>query len=214
MASAITKAGSRDAALAATAALLADETDGAVGAWRRSDGVLIFIAAEGLEADVRRRLIEAASPWRGADDAALRKLARVFARLAGTSKPTIVDVGVGCIVLSEECPEVQASRAELTIAISALPEVDPLIVLEDPGPVLEAFEIDAVRRLTPREREILDLIALGLGTKQIAGRLVISPKTVKTHAQNILAKLGVGSRLEAVALLRRLGSAVRDDAGE
>ena len=53
--------------------------------------------------------------------------------------------------------------------------------------------------LTPREREILQLFAMGLGTAAIAQRLSISPVTVRNHAQRILAKLGVHSRLAAVA---------------
>jgi DNA-binding NarL/FixJ family response regulator len=53
--------------------------------------------------------------------------------------------------------------------------------------------------LTPREQEILQLFARGLGTTSIAKRLSISPVTVRNHAQRILAKLGVHSRLAAVA---------------
>jgi len=53
--------------------------------------------------------------------------------------------------------------------------------------------------LTPRELEILELLAEGLDQGEIASRLVISPKTVATHIDHILAKLGVHSRAEAVA---------------
>jgi DNA-binding NarL/FixJ family response regulator len=54
-------------------------------------------------------------------------------------------------------------------------------------------------RLTPREQEILDLLAAGLDQRAIAEQLVISPKTVATHIQRILGKLGVRSRAQAVA---------------
>jgi DNA-binding NarL/FixJ family response regulator len=57
--------------------------------------------------------------------------------------------------------------------------------------------------LTAREREILDLLADGVAPDEIADRLVISPKTVSTHVQNVLAKLGLGSRVQAVALALR-----------
>ncbi len=57
--------------------------------------------------------------------------------------------------------------------------------------------------LTPREREILRLLASGEGTRAIARRLFVSTATVRNHTQNILAKLGVHSRLEAVALAFR-----------
>jgi DNA-binding NarL/FixJ family response regulator len=57
--------------------------------------------------------------------------------------------------------------------------------------------------LTPREREILDLLAHGGQQDDIAAQLVISPKTVATHIQRILGKLEVRSRAQAVSLALR-----------
>jgi DNA-binding NarL/FixJ family response regulator len=62
----------------------------------------------------------------------------------------------------------------------------------------------AASTLTPRELEVLRLLAEGLDQGEIAGRLVISPKTVGTHLERVLAKLGAHSRAEAVALAYRL----------
>jgi DNA-binding NarL/FixJ family response regulator len=59
--------------------------------------------------------------------------------------------------------------------------------------------------LTARERDVLDLIAAGMGTKQIAGRLALSVHTIKTHVESIFQKLGVRSRAEAVAIGAREG---------
>jgi NarL family two-component system response regulator LiaR len=59
--------------------------------------------------------------------------------------------------------------------------------------------------LTPREREILELIAEGADNKTIADRLVVSPHTVRTHVQNVLAKLGAHSKLEALTIAARRG---------
>jgi DNA-binding NarL/FixJ family response regulator len=59
--------------------------------------------------------------------------------------------------------------------------------------------------LSPREREILALLADGKTQQQIASTLVISPKTVATHIQHLLAKLGVNSRAQAVAAAFKLG---------
>jgi DNA-binding NarL/FixJ family response regulator len=59
--------------------------------------------------------------------------------------------------------------------------------------------------LTPREREVLGLVAAGRSNRQIADALYISPKTASVHVSNILAKLGVHTRLEAAAAARRLG---------
>jgi NarL family two-component system response regulator LiaR len=57
--------------------------------------------------------------------------------------------------------------------------------------------------LTEREREVLGLMIEGLNNTQIAGRLTVSPSTIKSHVSNILAKLGVASRTEAVTLALR-----------
>jgi NarL family two-component system response regulator LiaR len=57
--------------------------------------------------------------------------------------------------------------------------------------------------LTERERAVLALMVEGLNNTQIAGRLVVSPSTIKTHVSHILSKLGVASRTEAVALAMR-----------
>ena len=57
--------------------------------------------------------------------------------------------------------------------------------------------------LTQREREVLGLMIEGLNNTQIAGRLTVSPSTIKSHVSNILAKLGVASRTEAVTLALR-----------
>jgi NarL family two-component system response regulator LiaR len=57
--------------------------------------------------------------------------------------------------------------------------------------------------LTERERAVLALMIEGLNNTQIAGRLVVSPSTIKTHVSHILSKLGVASRTEAVALAMR-----------
>jgi NarL family two-component system response regulator LiaR len=59
--------------------------------------------------------------------------------------------------------------------------------------------------LTERELVVLELMVEGLNNTQIAGRLVVSPSTIKTHVSHILSKLGVASRSEAVALALRSG---------
>ena len=64
---------------------------------------------------------------------------------------------------------------------------------------------DALAALTAREREILELVAEGANNRVIAARLAISRHTVKFHVASILAKLGAGSRAEAVALALRAG---------
>lgn len=60
-------------------------------------------------------------------------------------------------------------------------------------------------KLTPREREVLALLARGADNAGIAQPLVISPETARTHVQNVLGKLGVHSRLEAAAFVTQNG---------
>ena len=59
--------------------------------------------------------------------------------------------------------------------------------------------------LTDREREILLLLAEGMRNEGIAHKLFISPQTVQTNVRNLLAKLGVHSKLEAVAFAVKHG---------
>lgn len=58
--------------------------------------------------------------------------------------------------------------------------------------------------LSPREREVLRLLAEGLSNKQMARRLNVSENTVKTHLANVYGKLGVNKRVEAVMAAQRL----------
>jgi PAS domain S-box-containing protein len=66
-------------------------------------------------------------------------------------------------------------------------------------------QVASLARLTRREREVLQLLAEGADTKEIADRLTLSSTTVRNHVQNILDKLGVHSRLEAAVLYVRYG---------
>ena len=60
-------------------------------------------------------------------------------------------------------------------------------------------------KLTDRERDILTLVARGLSNEEIAGRLVISPLTAKTHVRNVLRKLDCRDRAGLVALAYESG---------
>jgi DNA-binding NarL/FixJ family response regulator len=63
----------------------------------------------------------------------------------------------------------------------------------------------AFPQLSPREREVLDLLASGLPSTTIATRLGVTPKTVNNHLSSVFAKLGVASRTEAALVARRAG---------
>jgi DNA-binding NarL/FixJ family response regulator len=68
-----------------------------------------------------------------------------------------------------------------------------------------------LRQLTRRERDVLQLLGEGAGGPEIARRLSVSQNTVRTHVQNILTKLQVHTRLEAVAFATRHGKLNRPD---
>lgn len=73
----------------------------------------------------------------------------------------------------------------------------------------------ALRGLTPREHEVLDLVARGLGNEAIARRLAVRAKTVRNHVSAVLTKLHTASRAEAIVRAREagLGGGHRDAAG-
>jgi DNA-binding NarL/FixJ family response regulator/tetratricopeptide (TPR) repeat protein len=77
--------------------------------------------------------------------------------------------------------------------------------LDTPTPkVLAAATIDQLG-LTPREAEVLTLVAAGQTNRQIGERLYVSEKTASVHVSNILRKLGVSTRVDAAAVAQRLG---------
>ncbi len=94
----------------------------------------------------------------------------------------------------------QAVAAGLIVVHPA--EVSTLL----PTPTSSAIEIAPLAEpLTKREREVLQMLATGLGNKEIAARLVISDHTAKFHVASILGKLGASTRTEAVAIGIRHG---------
>jgi DNA-binding NarL/FixJ family response regulator len=94
-----------------------------------------------------------------------------------------------------------ALAAALVAAARGLEVLDPAVA----AAFLRAPEAPDGEPLTPREREVLDLLAEGLANKAIAARLGISEHTAKFHVNAILGKLGVSSRAEAIVRAARLG---------
>jgi NarL family two-component system response regulator LiaR len=91
--------------------------------------------------------------------------------------------------------------------------IDPTVAarllrtLSEPGPAIRRGDAgaDPGASLTPREHEVLELIAAGRSNKRIALELGIAEKTVKTHVGHLMAKLGVSDRTQAALLAVRRG---------
>jgi NarL family two-component system response regulator LiaR len=91
---------------------------------------------------------------------------------------------------------------KLAEAIRAAEAGQPTLAPEATKTLLTAFTrpVPPGQDLTPREREVLGLMVKGLTNPKIARQLGVNRSTIQTHVSNILAKLGVANRLEAVSL--------------
>jgi DNA-binding NarL/FixJ family response regulator len=90
-------------------------------------------------------------------------------------------------------------------AVLSTDEVAELLRLADRRREQDRETRRAIESLTPREREVLVLLAEGLSDKEIAERLYVGSGTVRTHVVNIFVKLGVHSRLQALVFAARHG---------
>lgn len=113
-------------------------------------------------------------------------------------------LGAGGVVLAREEPEFLVSAIRLVSG-------GYRIGIPDQGgpdrdlPRRRSVRQSALDLLTLRERQVLKLLARGMKNAEIAGELVVSESTVKTHVQNLLIKLGLRNRASAVAVAYELG---------
>jgi DNA-binding NarL/FixJ family response regulator len=105
-----------------------------------------------------------------------------------------------------------AGQEQLARAIQAVAEGESIFSKAIATRVIESFAGTGMMQrplvfpeLTEREREILDLIARGMSNPEITRRLVVSPKTVRNHVSNILAKLQARDRAAAIVQAREAG---------
>lgn len=118
---------------------------------------------------------------------------------------TLLQSGVRAILPMD----ITANEIILTVAAIAAglvvlhPDLSDALFQDVPEP--QGAEIPADAALTPREIEVLQLLATGLGNKAIARQLNISEHTVKFHIRSIFSKLNASSRTEAVTLGMRQG---------
>jgi DNA-binding NarL/FixJ family response regulator len=103
-------------------------------------------------------------------------------------------------MLAERGIEIVAEAATLAAGRALAADADALVIAprgQTPGSDTEP--------LTPREQEVLELLAEGLSNRSIAARLAISEHTVKFHVSSICAKLGADNRTDAVRRAVRQG---------
>jgi PAS domain S-box-containing protein len=160
------------------------------------DGILVWLnpSAEQIVGDARgKRFTEVVAP----SDRPRAK--RMFARkMLGTDQATD---SVADVLMSDgsaatvELSSVPLLRDHQVIGVFGLVSGQP----QTPSPIVSH------PHLTPRQLEVLRMLAHGASTDQIAERLHITRETVRNHVRHILRKLGVHSRLEAIAAARRDG---------
>jgi len=102
-------------------------------------------------------------------------------------------------------PEIVAAIEAAATGLVVLDAAGIETLLRAPSAISNGGSEGLVEALTPRELEVLKLLAAGLGNKEIASRLAISEHTVKFHVASIMGKLGAASRTEAVTLGIRHG---------
>jgi PAS domain S-box-containing protein len=105
---------------------------------------------------------------------------------------------------------VRADGSRLTTEFNATAYILPglhLSIFLQPAEVDDELSVEVPEDmvLTPREREVLERVALGESSPEIAERLVISPETVRQHVQNTLNKLGARTRAQAIGIALRTG---------
>jgi DNA-binding NarL/FixJ family response regulator len=116
--------------------------------------------------------------------------------------------GASGFVLKEAPPEEILDAIRVVAAGNALiaPAVTQAVIAELGRRPPRAELAERLDELTPREREVLGLLAKGLSNAEIANELVVGEGTVKTHVARVLAKLGVRDRVQAVVYAYEAGA--------
>ncbi|NRP75424.1 Transcriptional regulatory protein DegU [Ensifer psoraleae] len=117
----------------------------------------------------------------------------VTAALKGGAKGYVLK-GIGSRALADVIRMVASGESYVAPTLSA-----KLLSSNSPAP---ASKSDLIADLTPREHEVLRLVASGMSNKQVARKLDLQEKTVKHHMTQIMTKLGVANRTEAAMVLR------------
>ena len=108
---------------------------------------------------------------------------------------------IGYLLKNVSAEDLAAAIREAHAGRSTLaPEAIQALIAAETRSAVQSADLAETYALTPREREVLALMVEGLTNPDIAQRLVVSRSTAKAHVSNILSKLGVSNRGEAIAL--------------
>ena len=108
---------------------------------------------------------------------------------------------IGYLLKNVSAEDLAAAIREAHAGRSTLaPEAIQALIQAEPQRTVQDTDLAETYGLTPREREVLALMVEGLNNPEIAERLVVSRSTAKAHVSNILSKLGVSNRAEAISL--------------
>jgi two-component system nitrate/nitrite response regulator NarL len=172
-----------------------------------ADAIRSCLVEAGMHADVRMHALTAddvTSCEALVLDAASPHFAEVRAQLAAlATRPRVV------ALVDEGSAPPRSAAAVVDAWVTSADSIDELLRAVraegdgTPEPwASEPRDSTASRyRLTPRESEVLARLLRGESTKTMAAKMNVSPATARTHVQNVLAKLGAHSRLEAVSLV-------------
>jgi DNA-binding CsgD family transcriptional regulator/tetratricopeptide (TPR) repeat protein len=146
-------------------------------------------------ADAAHRWQQLSDPW-----------ATASARLRETEAAVSTGAAARAAVSLHEAHRIasELGARPLLTEIDAVSRRTRLSVEAPPAPVIDETSINRLG-LTPREAEVLSLVAAGQTNRRIGEALYISEKTVSVHVSNLLRKLGVTSRVDAAAIAQRLG---------
>jgi len=118
-----------------------------------------------------------------------------------------IDAGVsGYLLKSASLNEIRSALESLTPGGMYLsPAIAGVLVRSGSNGVVRGSNGEVYEHVSPREREVLTLLARGLSARHIAKELHISERTVNTHVTHVYRKLAVNNRVEAINAARRLG---------
>src|SRR5213083_506410 len=162
------------------------------------------VAIAGVEPSYCRRLLQSLRAGNGSRP--------ISAINAGEDLPKQLAASMPSVILFDLGPTPDAKGLGIVSALSALAKTIVLAGTDDDALAVQALKAGAAGfcprdtptdLLTPRERELVSLVAAGASNKDIATRLAISIKTVKTHLTSVFKKLGLSTRLELAVAVGR-----------